>query len=285
MKNFHSYLLILCCTLPLTACAQTKPLQPGADVVDASLSDTFQLEKLIPGQYSYMDVDVLNNLYLISGGNQLKKLNERGDSVAVFDNVKKYGNPSSVDVSNPLKLLLYYKNFATVVILDRFLSQRNSINFRSQNIFSVSAIATSYDNNIWLFDEQNFKLVKMDDDGKKLQESSDWRQIMNDVPLPRLIIDHNNFVYLYDPEKGFYIFDYYGTFKNTLPFLGWENVSVSGGAILGFAKNKFYRYTLQSLSLQSYTLPASFKDYLGIKAMNGRVYLHTKNGIEIYRVR
>lgn len=284
MKKLCCHIMFVICCMQLPACAQTKP-PVAATAGLQEPNDTFHLEKMIAGNFSFMDVDVLNNLYIITASKQLKKLNENGDSVAVFNDVKQYGNPSYVDVSNPLKVLLYYKNFATVVILDRFLSQRNSINFREQNIFSVKAIATSYDNNIWLFDEQNFKLVKIDDQGKVLQESSDWRQIMDEAPLPALAIDNSNFVFLYDPQKGFYVFDYYGTFKNNLPFTGWENISVGGGIISGFKAGVFYSYTLQSLILTSYPLPAGFAGYKSIKAMNGKLYLLTKNGIEIYSVR
>lgn len=231
-----------------------------------------------------MEVDVMNNLYLVTESNQLKKLNANGDSVSAFNNVKKYSNPTLIDVSNPLKVLLYYKNFATVVILDRLLSQRNSINFRQQNIFSVKAIATSYDNNIWLFDEQEMKLKKIDEEGKVLMETTDWRQIMDDVPTPTAIIDDNNFVYLYDRGKGFYIFDYYGSFKNNLPFLNWENVSISSNRLTGFSGKQYLSYELQSLNLKTYKLPSFFNDYISIRAMNGKVYLHKKEAIEIYSV-
>ena len=172
-----------------------------------------------------MNVDILDNIYLITPGNQLKKLNSKGDSVAIFNDVKKYGNPSYIDVSNPLKILVYYKNFSTVVILDRLLVFRNSINLRKQNIFSVQAVATSYDNNIWLFDEQDFRIKKIDEEGKIIQESTDMRLLIDTVPSPSQIIDHDNTVYLYDEKRGFYIFDYYGALKNNLPFLHWKNTA------------------------------------------------------------
>jgi hypothetical protein len=126
----------------------------------------------------------LDNIYLLTTGNQLKKINNNGDSAGIFNDVKRYGNPSSIDVNNPLKILLYYKNYSTVVVLDRFLNMRNTINFRKQNIFTVNAISTSYDNNIWLFDEQNLKLKKIDDEGKVLQETIDWRNLFDTVPSP-----------------------------------------------------------------------------------------------------
>lgn len=231
-----------------------------------------------------MEIDVLNNLYLITAGNQLKKISSRGDSMAVFNDVKKFGNPTLIDVTNPLKVLLYYKNYATVLMLDRLLSPRNSINFRKQQIFSVKAIATSYDNNIWLFDEQDLKLKKIDENGKMLQETTDWRLIMDAVPSPRNIIDANNFVYLYDPAKGFYIFDYYGTYKNNLPFLYWDNISISGNRLTGFKNRQFFSYELQSLQLKTFNLPAFLNNYSSIKYMNGKLYLLKKEGVQIYTV-
>ncbi|HAN66531.1 MAG TPA: hypothetical protein DCQ34_09915, partial [Chitinophagaceae bacterium] len=71
-------------------------------------------------------------------------------------------------------------------------------------------MANSYDNQIWVFDEQEFKLKKISDDGRLLQESADLRQVLDTVPSPVMIMDSDNLVYVYDPSRGFYIFDYYG---------------------------------------------------------------------------
>ena len=283
MKQLLFHIII--CFSTLQSCAGNKPVATTPVTSPAAaVNDSFRLDKMIVGNFTMMDVDVLNNIYLITAGNQLKKYNANGDSMAVFNDVRKYGNPTLMDVSNPLKVLLYYKNYATVVMLDRLLSPRNSINFRQQNIFSVKAIATSYDNNIWLFDEQDYKLKKIDEEGKLLQESTDWRVLMDAVPSPGLIIDNNNFVYLYDPAKGFYIFDYYGTFKNNLPFIGWKNIAVAGGRITGMQGNQLHSYVIASLNDKTYNIPSFFDNYISIKAMNGKVYVLKENALEIYTV-
>jgi hypothetical protein len=269
MKKIKAILFLLLCGFVFgTAIAQTD--------------SAFSFVKTISGSYTDFNVDNLGNIYLITAGNQLKKIRSNGDSVGVFNDVKRYGTVSFIDVTNPLKILLYYKNFATVVVLDRFLNMRNSINFRKQNIFSVQTIALSYDNNIWLFDEQDNKLKKIDEEGKLLQESTDFRMLFDTVPLPRQLTDKDNFVYLYDPEKGFYIFDYYGSFKNRLPFLHWDNVAVSDKNLYGFSNNKLYTYELNSLTLKEYNLPAFLKNYLSIKVSNGKIYLLKEDGIYIY---
>ncbi len=275
MKKLKSILALLCfcvaMTIPISAKAQ---------------SDTaFQFLKSIKGNFTYFNVDNLDQLYLITDNNQLKKLSANGDSVAVFNDVKKYGNPSFIDVTNPLKTLLYYKNYSTVIVLDRLLTIRNSINFRKQNIFYVNNVTLSYDNYMWIFDEEDYKLKKIDEEGKVLQASNDWRNVFDSVPAPVTIIDKNNFVYLYDPEKGFYIFDYYGSFKNRLAFLNWTNVEVNGNTVYGFSNNELYSYELKSLQLKEYKLPVFFGKYNAIKAMNGKVYLLNDKGVDIYQIK
>lgn len=283
MKKTVLYIFLFNAVLSLSACSQPKVVEAAPSSVHAN-ADSFKLEGRITGNFTHIDVDVTNNIYLITAGNQLKKYNASGDSIAVFNDVKRYGNPSLLDVSNPLKVLLYYKNFSTVVMLDRLLSLRNSINLRQQNIFAVNAIATSYDNNVWLFDEQDYKLKKIDETGKLLQESTDWRLILNEAPSPTTIIDNNNYVYIYDASKGFYIFDYYGTYKNNLPFLNWTNVAVSNGHLTGFTKSLLHSYQLQSLNERTYRLPPVFDNYISAKAMNGKLYILKADGLEIFSI-
>jgi len=251
---------------------------------NAQSDSALHFAKIIPGDFSYFTTDNLDNIYLVNSNNQLKKLNSQGDSAGVFNDVRKYGKLFAIDVSNPLKLLLYYQNFATVVVLDRFLNIRNVINLRNQNIFAVKTIATSYDNNIWLFDEGDFKLKKIDDNGQLLSETVDFRMVFDSIPSPVQIVDSDGFVTLYDPSKGFYIFDYYGALKNKLPFLQWKNVAVIGNKLYGFGNTVLYQYQTGSLQLKEYKLPLVFNDALQIKAGNGKVYLLNKGGVLQYIV-
>ena len=275
MKKLKIILSFLCFCVSVATPLATKSQNDSA----------FRFIKSIKGNFSYLNVDNLDNLYLITNNNQLKKLDANGDSVAVFNDVKKYGNLAYVDVTNPLKALLYYKNYSTVVMLDRLLAARNNINLRKQNMFYVNTVTLSYDNYIWIFDEEDFKMKKIDEEGKILQASTDWRMLFDTVPAPVKIIDRDNFVYLYDPEKGFYIFDYYGSFKNRLTFLNWTNVEVNGNNVYGFADNKLYSYVLKSLQLKEYKLPAFFGDYLSIKVMNNKIYLLKGDRIDMYEIK
>ncbi|MBA4167948.1 MAG: hypothetical protein H0X41_10470, partial [Chitinophagaceae bacterium] len=213
---------------------------------------------------------------------QLKKLLPNGDSAAVFNNVRKYGKVYSVDVTNPLKVLLYYKDFETVVTLDRFLNARSTLDLRQQNLQQVKAVGQSYDNNIWVFDELESKLKKISDDGRLLDQSNDFRTIFDSMPSPDVIIDQDKSVYLYDPLKGIYIFDYYGAYKSRIPFTGWMDFKVINKALVGRDGNFLYRYDEGSLMLQQYPLPGFINKASRVIIAPGLLYVLRDGTIMVY---
>jgi hypothetical protein len=193
-------------------------------------------QKLI-GEFTDFAVDNLSNIYLVTATNQIKKYNNKGDSVAVFNDQKKYGKIFSIDVTNPFKVLVYYKEFSTILVLDRFLSVVNTIDLRKQNISDAKAVGLSYDNNIWIYDELASKIRKIDDNGKQLLESTDLRMVFEEVPAPTFIIDNKKSLYLYDPKRGWLVFDYYGGYQNKFAFTNWKDVQVINDNLTGREEN------------------------------------------------
>ena len=247
--------------------------------------ESFELINKIIGNFKYINIDRLNNIYVITADNHLKKINEQGDSISVFNDIIKYGPPTFLDVNNPLKPLVYYKNYSTIIVLDQFLQFSNSMNLRNKNISNVRIIAGAYDNNIWIFDEQDSKIKKLDNNLQLLIESNDIRILTGKSPSPNQLFDYNKQLYLYDKKNGFYIFDYYGGYKNNLPFLNWENTAINNNTLYGFTKNILHTYDLQSFHLKDIQLPDFFIESKSIKAINGKLYLLKKDGIEVYTIK
>ena len=261
--------------------SQTAP-KDSIDKLSTRQDTLFRFQKAINYPIISFAVNNLGELFIINTNNQLKKLNEKGDSVGVFNQVTKYGKLSYVDAQNPWKTILFYGNFSTIVLLDKYLNVLTNINLRKQNIFGVRTIASSYDNNIWLFDEQENKLKKIDDAGKVLMETVDFRSLFDSVPSPTQIVDRDGFVYLYDPKRGVYVFDYYGSFKNRLPFLNWKNIAVIEKNLYGFDDVNLYSYSLGSLSLKQYALPTTFKNYTSLKVNGNKIYFLKNNNLQVY---
>jgi hypothetical protein len=253
-----------------------------AGIVHAQDDSLFRFLKKIEYPISSFTVDNLGELYIINTDNQLKKYNERGDSVGVFNQVTKYGRLSYVEAQNPWKAILFYQNYLTIVLLDKYLNVLTNINLRNQNIFRVKAVTTSYDNNIWLYDEQDNKLKKIDDNGNNLFETVDFRLLFDSVPTPQKIIDYEGFVYLYDPEKGLYTFDYYGSFKSRLPFLHWADVEIIDKQVYGFDSDHLYRYSPPFPDVKKYSLSPSLQNNNSLKVSNHKIYILKNQQLEIY---
>ena len=227
-------------------------------------------------------VDNLGNIYVLNSDNQLKKLSPRGDSLAVFNDVRRYGKIGSIDVTNPLKILVYYRDFTTIIELDRFLNIINTIDLRTLNIQQAQSVGLAYDNNIWVFDELDARLKRIGDDGTLVDQSTDFRQLFDTVPDPVSVLDRDGLVYLYDTAKGVYIFDHYGTLKTHLDFSKWKDFNVIGKNMLGRDETKFYRYQQATLNLQEEPIPTAYQGASRIYITPMVIYVLKKTGLEVY---
>jgi hypothetical protein len=270
MKNDFTILiaLILCMVKPFYGTAQKTP--------------AFTLLRAIQGDIVDFTVDNLDNIYIINSTGQVKKLNPNGDSVAVYNDVKKYGKVTLIDASNPMKLLIYYQDYSTIVTLDRILNVRGTIDLRKHNILRVRTIGLAYDNNIWIYDEVENKLKKIDDDGRVNSETSDFRLLFNDPPSPQRIFDHDGFVYLYDTIRGLFVFDYYGSLKNKIPIRGWNNVKILNKYVFGTKKDSLQRYEINTFMTREQNLPETLNAVFSINFTNKRLYALRNNALEIY---
>ena len=245
-------------------------------------ASSFVLTLTIAQDIEDFSVDNLGNIYVINTDNQLKKLSPQGDSLAVFNDVRRYGKIGSIDVTNPLKILVYYRDFTTIIELDRFLNLINTIDLRTQNILQAKAVGLAYDNNVWVFDELDAKLKRIADDGTLVDQSTDFRQLFDTVPDPASVRDRDGLVYLYDTAKGVFIFDHYGTLKSHLDFSGWKDFDVIGKNLLGRDEHKFYRYQQATLNMQEEAIPTAYKGASHIHITPMVIYVLKKTGLEVY---
>ncbi|GAC1590990.1 MAG: hypothetical protein NVS3B19_11800 [Ginsengibacter sp.] len=242
------------------------------------------IQKKIPLKVSLFTVNKIGELFIVDQENQLKKLDSNGDSVGVFNEVSKYGKLESVIADNPWRVLLFYHNYSTIVLLDKYLNTTSSLNLRKLNLLP-SKTAIAYDNNIWIFDQQDYTLKKIDESGKILQQSTDLRLILSGNFSIQKMIDRNSFVFLYDPQLGLYQFDHYGTLKNKFAFLFWKDFEIVGDNILGFDDNYFYISKLRSVNFFKYPLPQQLKGFSSVVVTNNKYYFLVKGVINIFSLK
>lgn len=247
--------------------------------------DRFALKGKYGQDISDFAVDNLGNIFLVNSNGQLKKLSSAGDSVAVYNEIRKFGKLSSIDVSNPLKVLLFYKDFGTIVVLDRFLNRRNTIDARKQNILQAKAIGQSFDNGVWIYDELEGKLKRMDDNGNVISETADFRVLFDSPPSPATIADAERLVYLYDPEKGLFVLDYFGTVRNKVALLGWTDVQVSGNRVLGRKGSSLASYTPGTLDIREESMPSMLEGVTKMQVSRDLFYILKDSVLFVYTIK
>jgi hypothetical protein len=149
----------------------------------------------------------------------------------------------------------------------------------------VKAIGQSYDNKVWIYDELDNKLKKIDEEGKVLLETPDFRLLLGQAISPLKIFDEGKLVYIYDSSRAVFVFDYYGSHKNNILINHWQNFKVAEKFIYGSRADSIYRYEINSFRLDEWKLPPQILSSRAFNFSSGRLYALKKEGIEIYTIR
>ena len=103
----------------------------------------------------YIGKDNFKNYYYTIN-NQLFK--QRNNKTYNYKNLA-LGEIHEVDIENPLQILLLYKNFNTVILLDNQLNEVQKIDFNTIDPFlNITSIGFGGQNKLWFFDSNSQKI-------------------------------------------------------------------------------------------------------------------------------
>jgi hypothetical protein len=210
MARTQSEILLLTLALVLLSCGSLKtPLAPEVFVENST--------RLIPLRSTIVATDKLNAFYMIDNQNKLRKYNTDGEmSFDYVDN--SFGRIDLIDITNPLSIMLYYKRFGIIKLLDNTLSEIKSINLNSTGrFFAAFPVCISNDNNYWVYDRQENKIFKVDSALQQMVETNHFNDLgMADVE-PTDMKERGNKLLIWDKHKGFFLFDNFGHFLKNIP--------------------------------------------------------------------
>ena len=104
---------------------------------------------------TFVGIDVLSNLYYIENNVFFKK---NKSQLWQYKNLS-LGKISKIDWQNPLKIVVFYEGFNSVILLDNQLNEIQKINFSEANSSIIaSAVGISSQNRLWVFDTLSQKL-------------------------------------------------------------------------------------------------------------------------------
>ena len=104
---------------------------------------------------SYIGFDILGNSYYIKENALYKKSDSK---LWNYKNIS-LGKIMSVDIINPLQIVIFYEDFNTTVLLDNQLNEIQKINFaRLENPIMASEVRLSGRNQLWFFNTTTQKI-------------------------------------------------------------------------------------------------------------------------------
>lgn len=233
-----------------------------------SAEDNLKPLYTIKAKADFFTTDNLGNTYIIKG-DEIRKYGQTGELLKIFSN-NTTGKIASVDASNPLRILVFYKDFATILILDDLLSQNgNPMNLLDYSLEQSDLICNSFNNGIWFFNRQNMELIRLDESFKPVVNTGNLNRLLRSDLKPNFMTENNGYIYLNNPAEGILIFDIYGTYFKTLPIQNIEDFQVKENRLLYFSQGVLKLYNLKELSRNE--LP--FKSVLDVRIEKENYYL------------
>ena len=231
----------------------------------------------------YMTVDETGNVYVVKANNSLVRYNENGDSSAFYRSVQN-GEIGAVDATNPMRIVVYYPGYSKVVLLDRQLSQKNELDLRKLNIFTSSVVASSADGNLWVYDQFNARLKKINEQLETINESNDIRIEAGKVPSPSFMMERDWKVFLCDTAKGIFTFDRYGNYVNALPIYGVKYLQVFGSQLLYRHQDTIFSWDMGKISQSILIIPAKEHKIISSAIVRNSMYVLYTDRLMIYRI-
>ena len=230
-----------------------------------------------------MTVDELGNVYVVRENNSLVRFTDQGDSSAFYRSVQN-GNIGAVDASNPLRVVVYYPAYSKIVILDGLLAEKNELNLRKVNILTPSVVASSADGNLWLFDQFNARLKKIDDQLSEIAQSNDIRQEAQSVPSPSFMLERNWKLFVADTSKGIYTFDRYGNYINTLDIYGVKYLQVYGSQLVFRNRDTLISWDMSKVAYHKLLLPYGELGIVNAAVVRNTLYVLYKDRLILFRL-
>lgn len=226
-------------------------------------------------------VDELNQLYTLKHNNTITKYDKTGQVLfEISDNT--LGPISVMDVSNPLQILVFYKNFQIVKIFDRTLTLNSRIDLNRLNLFEIRTVASANDNRIWVFDELNQELLKIDKNGMVQGRNNDLRLRLNTNATPYRIIEFQNTVYLFDKVHGILIFNAFGEYVSQRDFAQGDDFTYWQGMLVFKNAEGLHIYSLATGELSMHDLNTDQATGEGYHIVDGKLLYLENNTIRIH---
>ena len=227
--------------------------------------------------------DPLGNVYVIHN-NRLVKFTRDYARAAEYTNLF-LGNIHSIDVSDPLRILLYYKDHNQVVWVDNFLSEiRGPVWLDELGIDQARLVCSSNQGGFWVFNGLNNQLQYFDVNLQLVHESITLNSLTGPDIMPTFMLEKSRKVYLNVPGFGIMVFDHFGNYSKSIPIEIPGEFQVTDQNLYYFWVGDLRSVDLDTYHSEKLQLPGN-KGVIKVEMQPDFMYLFRQNSYSIYRIR
>lgn len=211
---------------------------------NTSAQDSLSVAQYKPESFA---VGFNGNIFLVSGSN-LYELDAKGNFIASYSE-KMYGNISSIDITNPFKFLVFYKETGTIAFLDNHLKELQSpISLPKQGLINTELACMGSDNSFWIYYNDTRQLIKFDRQLNAISSTTDLSILCPANYTPKSVIERGDKLFLEVAEFGVLLFYTTGNYLQTLNFSKISSFSPITEKLL------FYKDSLLKPTMMDYTV-------------------------------
>jgi hypothetical protein len=248
------------------------------------ISPVFSQVKSIPFNGQTLTTDQMGYYYEISD-NEINKYTNNGKLDYSYSN-NILGVIANVDVSNPQKVLVYFKDFTKILILDNTLSPSSEvIDLTSIELEETTLVCRSYNDGTWYYNPLSFELMRKNQELVTTNSSGNLANLLNKNIQANYLAEYNNKVYLNDPKNGILVFDIYGTYLKTIPLYDLTDFQIKDKFIIFTNVNgEVETYDFFTLEFTKYK-PEKYNSTVSARVENSLIYIvDKKNRIFIDKI-
>jgi len=243
-------------------------------------ADSLRLVRSVRVTARLLSSDPLGNIYLVKENNTLLRLNSKGDSIGIFNEIKK-GNITQIDAGNPLRILLLFADYNQIVILNNVLTQKTILRLNTIGLNNVSCIANSADGSIWLYDQAFGALLKVNEQLSLLQ-TTNLRNLGENPEMPTFMSEDDRSLYIADTTEGIRKFDQFG-FYNTTYHFKTDHFQFFNTSLVYFKSPFLYSYNVLSFTEKKIKLPEA-ESILQVRIERNSIYVLKAAQLDIYEL-
>lgn len=187
----------------------------------------------------FIGVDKFDNIYYLKNDIFYKKNDKKTLS---YTNTQ-LGKISSVDIKNPLKIILFYSDFNTVILLDSKLNElTDKIDFRSTSLSkNIALVEGSSNNNLWMYSLDDNTLQLYNYKTEQLLFTSQSLSFGQSVFKAKKLVSSYKNCWLIG-EKNVLQFSEYGTFLNQIEIAEVTDIKLLSASFIFLKDDDLYRY-------------------------------------------